>query len=254
MLHSGVEFANGELHVECSQGEVHLWWIDLDREAQSCALLRDVLSPEERERAARFRTTELRTRWTVAHAALRVILARYVGISPEKLIFMHGPHGRPELLGHAAGHLSFNLADTGGVAVVAVTSGARVGVDAEIMRLEIEVQDLAQRFFTREESEEILALPEDKRVPAFYRCWTRKEALIKAIGGGLSVRLDGFRVTMREDEPARLCWSDGDFTGDWSLLDVSNHEVAAAVAIDWAQPLLKLNEFTFPAWHSASPS
>ena len=120
-----------------------------------------------------------------------------------------------------------------------------MGIDAETVRSEIEVEDLSRRFLAPAETAEILALSPDARLAAFFTCWTRKEAFVKALGG-LSA-LDRFRVSVRSDQPARLIWVDGQESNRWSLLDVSEPGVAAALVVEGPVPVLPRVNFVPPS-------
>ena len=231
--------------MKCAPGEVHIWRIELDCAAKTVAALKTTLSLEEEQRAARFRSFELRERWAVARGALRCILAAYAGCEPGALVFREGPQGKPVLAPPAA-DIPFNLSHTGGLALIAIAGSGRVGIDAEIVRPEVEVEDLSRRFFAPAEAAEILALPPDVRLAAFFTCWTRKEAFVKALGGGLSVPLDRFQVSIRTDESPRLVWVEGDKPEHWSLLDVSEPGVAAALVVEGLTPLLHRMNFVPP--------
>lgn len=228
--------------VKCAPGEVHVWRIDLDGAASSIGILRSVLSPEERERAARFRTPELCHRWTAARGALRRILSTYTEIEPASLVFETGPQGKPALAS-PSGTVSFNLSHTSGLALLGITASGQIGVDAESVRPGIEVEDLSKRFFAPAEANEILALAPHAQLAAFFTCWTRKEAFIKAIGMGLSAPLDQFRVTMLAGEPARLVSVAWDRADRWSLVDLSEPNVAAALAVEGSPPVLRRFDF-----------
>ncbi|MBZ5627213.1 MAG: 4'-phosphopantetheinyl transferase superfamily protein [Acidobacteriia bacterium] len=143
--------------------------------------------------------------------------------------------------------VSFNLSHTGGLALVAIAGSGRVGIDAETVRSEIEVEDLSRRFFAPAEAAEILALSPAARLAAFFTCWTRKEAFVKALGGGLSVPLDRFQVSLRSDQPARLLWVDGEEFNRWSLLDVSELGVAAALVVEGPAPVMQRVNFVPPS-------
>jgi 4'-phosphopantetheinyl transferase len=199
-----------------------------------------MLSTEEKE--THFRSAELSRRWTVARGAVRSILATYTGSEPQSLVFRVGPYGKPELSEPSRG-ISFNLSRTRGLALLAVAGAGRVGIDAETMRAEIEIEDISRRFFTRSEADEILALPPEARLAAFFACWTRKEAFVKALGTGLSVPLNGFRVTVRADQPARLISVDWDEPNRWSFVDLGQPGVAAALAVEGPAP--RLRHFNF---------
>ena len=228
-----------------SAGEVHVWRIELDC-AASAAALRATLSLEEKQKATRFRSLELRERWTVARGALRCILATYARCEPSVLVFRAGSHGKPALAWPLE-DVSFNLSHTGGLALVAIAGSGRVGIDAETVRSEIEVEDLSRRFFAPAEAAEILALSPAARLAAFFTCWTRKEAFVKALGGGLSVPLDRFQVSLRSDQPARLLWVDGEEPNRWSLLDVSELGVAAALVVEGPAPVMQRVNFVPPS-------
>jgi len=232
--------------MKCAGGEIHVWRIELDGAARTAAALRAALSPEEMGRAARFRTAELQERWLTARGALRCILASYAGCEAWELIFRQGSHGKLSLERPVC-EIAFNLTHTGGLALVAVGNNRRVGIDAEKVRGDVEIEDLSRRFFAPDEAEEILTMSPDERLAAFFRCWSRKEAFVKALGGGLSIALDGFRVSVRADEPARLIWASGEISGQWSLLDVSEAGVAAAVAVEGSAPVLRQMNFVAPS-------
>jgi 4'-phosphopantetheinyl transferase len=227
-------------------GEVHLWRIELDCAATSVAALKATLSTEELERAARFRSRELCERWTVARGALRCILAKYSQSEPNSLVLRAGPHGKPELV-RPADNISFNLSHTSGLALLAVAGSGRVGVDAEVVRPGIEVADLSRRFFAPSEADEILGLPPQAQLAAFFACWTRKEAFVKALGSGLSVPLNRFRVTVRADEPPRLVSIDWDESEQWTLVDVGEPGIAATLAVEANSPVLRRLKFTPPS-------
>jgi 4'-phosphopantetheinyl transferase len=223
-------------------GKVHLWRVELDCAATSATALRAMLSLEEKQRAARFRSLELCERWTVARGALRCILATYAGCEPSGLVFRAGPHGKLALAWPAE-DIPFNLSHTGGLALVAIAGSGRVGVDAETVQPEIEVEELSRRFFSPAEAAEILSLCNDARLSAFFTCWTRKEAFAKAIGSGLSVPLSCFQVSVRSDQSARLLWVDGEEPDRWSLLDVSEPGVAAALVVEGPTPVMQRMNF-----------
>jgi 4'-phosphopantetheinyl transferase len=160
------------------------------------------LSGDERERADRFRAADDRRRFIIARGTLRVILSRYLARAPEDLRFRYGDHGKPALEGEGSGNdVRFNLAHSEGVAVYAVTRGQEVGVDVERVRSMHDLETVAERFFTPCEWFALRRLPPRERDVAFFSCWTLKEAVLKAVGSGLTGSLDSFAVTVRSDEP-----------------------------------------------------
>jgi 4'-phosphopantetheinyl transferase len=143
--------------------------------------------------------------------------------------------------------IPFNLSHAGGLALLAIAGSGRVGIDAEAVRSDIEVEDMSRRFFAPAEAAEILALSPDAQLVAFFTCWTRKEAFVKALGGGLSVPLDRFQVSIRSDQPARLLWVDGEASDRWSFLDLSEPGVAAALVVEGPTPVLQRMNFVPPS-------
>ena len=176
---------------------IHIWVVELDDPGFEPTHWHDRLSPEEQARAARFKFKRDQDRYIVAHAALRAILARYTSEEPAKLKFVDGPSGKPKLAPPwTATGLEFNLSHSHERALVAVNRGAEVGVDIEFVRADFEVHEIARHFFTKREAATLRKLPEDLQRQAFYKCWTSKEAFLKAKGTGLSGKLDEVEITL----------------------------------------------------------
>ncbi len=188
---------------------IPVWRVRLDRAPSSCARLEDVLSPEELERARRFRFERDRRRFTLARGALRAILGGYLEVDPRSVVFNYGPQGKPRLAGGSSG-LRFNVAHSGELALIAVSRGRELGVDVEYMRSLTWAGEIAGRFFSPREAATFRSLPAHLAQAAFFACWTRKEAYIKARGGGLSIPLDGFEVSFGPGNPAVLLDVQGD--------------------------------------------
>ncbi len=120
-----------------------------------------------------------------------------------------------------------------GVGLVAVSDNREIGVDVEYIRPDFATEDIARRFFSPHEVSAFNALSKEMRVAAFFRCWTRKEAYIKAIGRGLSQPLDGFDVTLAPEAPAQLLRADDDDASRWSLSDIdAGSDYAAALVVE----------------------
>jgi len=220
-------------HLTCADGEVHVWRVDLTFDGAAFDTLESLLSDSERERAARFMTQELRWRWTAAHASVRAILSLYVGVSAQALALATDKNQKP-WIATGGPRLFFNLTHTAHLAFVAVSTSAEVGIDAEVVRPDFDCEDIARRFFGPAEANAICSEAPHCRVAAFFRCWTRKEAYLKAIATGLSTALDSFEVTVSANEPARLLWAadDADAGRRWRLEDLSEPGVAVALATE----------------------
>lgn len=197
--------------------EVHLWQIGLN---QPPVGLWELLSLDEQERAQRFHFERHRQAFVVARGALRTILSRYVGVPASTLSFAYGRQGKPRLA--MAGSLQFNLSHSGEIALLGVTHLQTVGIDVEQIRELPDMLGVAEHFFARAEYEQLLQLPTNRHPQAFFECWTRKEAYLKAIGEGLTRPLDQFRVSFGDGQPPRLLSVVGypDEAGQWSLKSV----------------------------------
>jgi len=217
-------------------GDVHVWYVDLAVAAGAVRRLVACLSEDERARASRFKFDRDARRFMVARSALRTLLGGYLGLTPGAVTFTYQAHGKPALDGvHAA--LGFNLSHSGDVAVIAAGWDRAVGVDLELRRPLPDLAALAARSFALRERAVLDALPETERPAAFFRCWTRKEAFIKATGLGLAQPLDGFAVSLAPDEPARFLDIEGDpvALARWTLHDLQPPDgYAGALVVEGA--------------------
>ena len=180
--------------------DLRAWRLDTS-EAELCRY-RSHLSDDEAARAARFADRRLADRYVAGRGRMREILSTYTGGEPAALDLRTGRHGKPYIAGDEAAAPRFNLAHSQGVAVLAVSRTLEVGIDVEDVR-PIE-RGVARRYFSRAEQEALAHLSGEEWLRAFYRGWTRKEALLKGLGRGLSIPLDRFDVTLGPGEPPRL--------------------------------------------------
>jgi 4'-phosphopantetheinyl transferase len=193
------------MRLKLELNEVHIWRVDLAKQHDDIQRCHRVLSVDETERADRFYFEKDRRRFTVARAAMREILSRYTGLAATHLRFSYGPKGKPDLSGvleHSG--IKFNLSHSSELALFAVTRGLTVGVDIEWIKADFAGGDIAERFFSATEVQTLRSLPASQQVEAFFSCWTRKEAYIKALGEGVSVPLDSFAVAFAPGVPAAL--------------------------------------------------
>lgn len=187
--------------------QVHLWLVRLEASGDNFARSQSWLSPDETARTKRFYFDRHRHAYALGRAALRVLLANYLGLAPAEVAFVYGPQGKPALaptLKNDACPLRFNVSNSGNLAAYAFTAGCEIGVDVEQHRPLHDFENIAHRFFSPEETTELMQLPDGEKNNAFFNCWARKEAYIKAMGGGLSIPLDSFRVTLRPGAGARM--------------------------------------------------
>lgn len=206
-----------------AENEVHVWRIPLHADpVQQVRLARD-LSPNERDRAGRFLSAEHGSRFLVGRALVRRLLAGYVGRSAEGLQFSYGPLGKPALAsGSRPDDLRFNFSNSGDLGLLAVTRACELGVDLERERKLHDLLGLARRYFAESEWLHISALAGQEQITAFLRCWTRKEAYLKAVGKGLTYSLRKVELRLGNDPFPAFEAIDGDpqEAAAWSLVDL----------------------------------
>lgn len=228
--------------------EVHLWHASLD--SFSAESLEHLLSEDEVIRARRFHFAKDRNHFTVARALLRKLLTAYLKENREPLQLLYGEMGKPFLAETGAPPISFNLAHSGGRAIYAFSKDRELGVDLEFVREELAGDDIAKRFFSEREINTLQTVPAELRKQAFFNCWTRKEAYIKARGEGLSMPLDSFDVSLAPEETAALLQNHTDEgeVGRWEMrsIPVAPGFVAALVVEghDWQLKTFRLETGT----------
>ena len=199
------------------QDNIHVWAVRLDDESVDLDRARAVISLDEQERAARFKFERDRRRYLVAHVALHEILHRYLPTVPAGLSFDIGVNGKPRLpQALAPSGIEFNLSHSNETALLAVCHKREVGVDIECVKEQFEFQEVAERFFTAREVAAMRGLPAGLQRQAFFKCWTSKEAFLKAKGTGLSGQLDEVEIKFAAGDQVRISTSvDG-----WSLVEL----------------------------------
>lgn len=199
--------------------EIHLWTTFLSASAKEFSCLYETLSSDERRRSAAFRFERHRTFFAIGRGLLRSILGWYLRRPAKDIVFKYGPKGKPAL-DSPAKTLHFNLAHSEDYVVYAINRTSELGIDVEAVRPFCDVESIARSFFSAGECADLFKLPADKRIEAFFNCWTRKEAYVKALGDGLSVPLDRFQVSLIPGQPATfLKLLDERYPiSEWSLL------------------------------------
>lgn len=225
-------------------GNVHIWPVRLAASDPVLEWFRGLLSDPELARAESFRFERLRRLFALSRGALRVLLSRYLRCLPEEISFVYGEKGKPTLANNSS-KLHFNTSHSGDIALFGFAMDLEIGVDVEQFRSMDDMPVIAARCFSAPEISDLESLPPDERVEAFFRCWTRKEAYIKATGNGLSSPLDSFRVTLLPGQPPRLTelFPAGRMARAWNLANLEIAEgYAAALAYQGEERGLEAHE------------
>jgi 4'-phosphopantetheinyl transferase len=229
-------------------GFVHLWHATLARSSGDVALLQRFLDAAEIARANAFRSEGNRERFIVAHATLRCLLASYSGIPPERVTFVGSPGGKPEISGDKPDtSLRFNLSHSGDDMLCAIAD-RKVGVDVEKIKNSDDMDRIAFHFFSSDESRMYSEMPHTERTEFFFRTWVRKEAFVKATGGGLSRDTTSFTVQMPPSAGIVVHSSDGSRHLECSfqvydLPDIGENFAAIALEGGGAMPELRYREW-----------
>ncbi len=223
-------------HPPVKPSMIHVWRAKVLQSPSVIHALQGILSNDEHARADRFRFHRDRESFIFTRGVLRILLSRYIDQDPSRLIFQYGSYGKPALSTvHHPGKLCFNLSHSHGKALYAFTLDRQIGIDIEKIRTDFATDEIAERFFSPYEHTKIKSLPSHQRVDAFFNCWTRKEAYIKAVGKGLSMPLDQFDVSVAPDEPAALLRLDDNQKecDNWHIRELTAADgYKAAVAVD----------------------
>ena len=220
---------------------VHVHCVDLDAADLDPGRVEAILEPDERARAARFSFARDRRRYVARHAVLRTLLAAQRGIAPEALRFGYNAQGKPSLADGPA----FNMSHSHGLALIAIASDGDIGCDIEWRDPSFADEGIAEKFFSPGEIVALGTLPDALRTEAFFDCWTRKEAYIKARGLGMALPLNSFEVVLDPRQPAALLAG----CEDWSVRSFEPaplfHAAVVAQGTEWElaiQPKLYLRE------------
>jgi 4'-phosphopantetheinyl transferase len=224
------------MQLALSNRTVEVWTVSLLAQEETLRRADSLLSEDETRRANRFRYPADRRKFVMSRAALRDILARYMNTPPEKAVFEYGEYGKPRLAAPPI-DVRFNLSRSGEKAIVACTLGHEIGADIEWADRDLEVDELSSRFFTAAENAALRKFQVDQRRQAFLKCWTLKEAFVKAVGKGLSLGLDAFDVSpgLRNSESVQNAAFDRFEVKGWTLIPFTGtgmDNYVSAVAIE----------------------
>jgi len=181
--------------------QVHIWRASLTRAEKELVELRALLNLQEKERAAKFVVKNAANSFIVARGILRRLLSRYLQTFPQDLVFQQNQYGKLYL---DSSPVQFNLSHSHDLALFIFALNRPVGVDVEFIRADYDFADIARKFFSKAESTELFSLPKDEQLHAFFNCWTRKEAFIKAKGVGMFCALDKFSVEVTSNKEGRM--------------------------------------------------
>ncbi len=239
--------------VELGSQQIDVWQAALDMGDLRLGGLYATLSAEEQARAGRFYFPRDRARFIAAHGMVREILGQYLEMPAGRLEFSSNEFGKPALAGALTDRLSFNLSHSADLMMIAVTRGREVGIDVEAFLPERADSAVARNYFSPSEVACLEALPQAARARAFFNCWTRKEAYIKARGSGLSIPLDSFDVSLEPGQPAELLRTAApEEARGWQLrhLDLGEHYVGALAASGsgWAFTVRRWKQVRAATW------
>ena len=200
--------------------DVHVWCSFLNQSTSRVQTLAQLLSQNERTRAERFYLERDRNRFIVGRGLLRTILSSYLGINASQLQFCYGAHGKPILAETSGGiPLTFNLSHSHELVLYAISLQREIGIDVEYIHPMSDFEQIAEHCFCDQEKVMFRQLHPSQRLAAFFNCWTRKEAYLKATGYGLVFPMDQLDVSFSPDEPVQLHSIKGDRSTvlRWSL-------------------------------------
>lgn len=228
--------------------EVHLWRASLMRDRQSQETAWAVLAEDEKQRARRYRVEPDREFFIARRGILRFLLGKYLAIPAAQVSLTYNPYGKPLLAsGYAGDRLHFSLSCSCGQALYAFTRLSRVGVDLERVRSDPAVLELAQAYFTPNEVKSLDLLTDEARRRAFFQCWTRKEALLKALGAGLTISPDQIDVSLDPGRPAQIgaVYGEAEPLRGFHLVDIDAGDgFAAALALERQAHSLRCWQFS----------
>ena len=235
---------------ELNANDVQVWHIHIEDFSDSDDDLTTLLAREEQDRAQRMRVQEKKREYIIGRLALRSILSAYSGTPCDQLSFDYGPQKKPSLAEQETlppeRRLDFNLSHSGRIILIAVTLGKRIGIDVEYIEPDRADEKIAQRYFSPTEFTTLKNLPDEDRIAGFYRCWTSKEAFVKARGDGLTFPLDAFDVAISNEERAILEIRDtNEDAARWELKAIEvGDKYAATCAVEGKQ--LQWSQWSWP--------
>jgi len=232
--------------------EVHVWLARLDLPWSAGPFL-ELLATDERQKSEHFRFQHDRDRYVIGRVLVRILLGHLLHVEPASLRFHYNDFGKPYLSGGKdERRLRFNVSHSGQLILVALAADRHIGVDVERVREDLDIEAIAARFFSARERADLAVLSPSQKSDAFFRCWSRKEAFIKAKGEGLTLPLDRFDVSLLPGEPAMLRATRPDpvEANRWDIRDLDvGLSSQAAVAVEGGGWQLKITEWLQAGGH-----
>ena len=244
--HDRLDWIIPSTHPVLRKGEVHVWQCSLEVSSSCFSELRTALSPTEAARAHSYHEQEERGRFTISRALLKKILAGYLNVDPYEVQFAYSDDGKPEL-SSSNSWLRFSKSSTHHVALFAVARDCDVGIDVERIGVDCGVESIADCVFTPEERFVLKSSPAAAKQEHFFSCWTRKEAIAKALGCGLSIPWQQFPVFLRPRVPAQSLGARNTDMAvqEWSLIDLPmTDEYTGALAVRMTAPIISFWDAT----------
>ena len=219
--------------------------LKLDRDPTLVKYYHQLLSTDELERAGRLRSFDLRADFIYTRGVLRNVLSPHAGVDPTEIRFTYEDHGKPHLISEQGGDdIGFNVSHSRDVSVFAIADDRTVGVDVEFIRDDYDHDPIADRWFSSRENKLLAQLPVEDRIDGFFAVWSRKEAIVKALGTGISHRLSSFSVSVSPRDAAAILETEWDPSqkNAWSIHDIPLPEGYAGAVVargkDW-RPLFR---------------
>jgi len=188
--------------IELKPNTVHIWAINFVVNEETFNSYFSLLSDDEKVRALRFKFYKDKRCYVVTKGVLRLLSASYLKMNAKDIIFEYEKYGKPKFKSQT--NLNFNVSHSGDMAIIGFVYNYTIGVDVEKIKNDFDTSEIAANFFSQKEIEALQHIPKNEQYIAFYRCWTRKEAFVKAKGSGLSFPLDEFSVTLDKDLESEL--------------------------------------------------
>ena len=213
--------------------EIDIWSFSLNCDPSAVSRSFRLLSPDEKQKADRFRFEKDRDRYVVARGSLRRIIGSYLGLQPDQIRFSYNRFGKP-FIDDQNVSIRFNVSHSRDIALIAVTSGKEVGIDIEFVDDGLDVLTTAKCIFSQTETSILEKLPSDLRTRAFFKAWTSKEAYLKALGKGFSDESRQFPVSILMDEQKFVfITNDGHRSRKWSLMSLpSGRNYSSALVVE----------------------